>query len=103
MVSADSWPFDQPRDCAVFTTRQVLDREEPILHVTHDLDDHGWQFIGSSNGTGENGKIIAFHEAVDLDPSILQLADLPVGWHARRDSLEEPWVREPYSDATQTI
>ena len=30
MMSADSWPFDQPRDCATFTTRQVLEREESI-------------------------------------------------------------------------
>jgi hypothetical protein len=96
MVSADSWPFDQPRDCAVFTTRQVLEREEPILHVTHDSDDHGWQFIGSSNGTRENAKIIAFHEAVDLDSSILQLADLPIGWHALRDSPQHAWMREPH-------
>jgi hypothetical protein len=103
MVTLDSWPFDQPRNCAVHTTREVLERAEPILHVTHDSDDHGWQFIGSSDGTLENGKIIALHEAVELDPSVLQLADLPIGWHAWRDSVEEPWIREPDSDATQTI
>jgi hypothetical protein len=96
MASVDAWPFDQPRDCAVLTTRQVLEREEPILHVTHDSDDHGWQFIGSSKGTRENAKIITFHEAVDLDSSILQLADLPIGWHALRDSPRHAWMREPH-------
>ena len=93
-MKSDSWPFDQPKNCAVFTTREVLERIEPILHVTHDSDDHGWQFIGSSNGTRENAKIIALHEAVDLDPSILKLADLPVGWHAERESPTDPWMRE---------
>ena len=99
MVSADSWPFDQPQDCAVFTTRQVLEREEPILQVTHDSDDHGWQFIGSSDGTVENGRVIALEEAVELDPSVLQLADLPVGWRAVRDTVEHPWKREAIDEA----
>jgi hypothetical protein len=99
MVSASSWPFDQPRNCAVFTTRQVMEREEPILHVTHDPDDHGWQFH-SSNARLEEAKIITLEEAVALDPSVLQLADLPVGWHAWRQSAEDPWIREPYPDAT---
>jgi hypothetical protein len=102
MVSAIPWPFDQPRDCAVFTTRQVLESEEPILHVTHDSDDHGWQFLGSE-ARPEDAKIILLEEAVELDPSVLQLADLPVGWHAWRASVEEPWIREIIPDATSSI
>ena len=98
MVSAHSWPFDQPRNCAVFTTRKVLEGAEPILHVTHDFDDHGWQFLGG-DARGEDAKIIALHEAVELDPSVLQLADLPSGWHAWRDSIDSPWRREALDDA----
>ena len=103
MASTDPWPFDQPRNCASFVTREVMDREEPILLVTHDSDDHGWQFIGSSDGTPENARIILLSEAVGLDPSVLQLADLPVGWHASRDSPDDPWIREADSDVTPTI
>src|SRR3954465_3238397 len=72
MVSADSWPFDQPRNCAVFTSRHVLEGTEAILRVTHDSDDHGWQFLGRE-AHEEDAKIIALHEAVEMDPSILQL------------------------------
>ena len=103
MVSKDSWPFDQPRDCAVLVTREVLDHKEPILLVTHDAGDEGWQFVGSSDGSLENGRVIALHEAVELDPSVLQLADMPVGWHALRDSPEHPWRREAIGDAHETI
>ena len=42
----------------------------------------------------------ALSEAVDLDPSILQLADLPLGWQAVRDSPEQRWKREVLDDAT---
>ena len=103
MVSAEPWPFDQPRNCAVLVTREVLERQEPILHVTHDADDQSWQFIGSTDGTAENGRVIALHEAVALDSSVLRLADLPIGWHAWRNSVEESWIREANSDATPTI
>ncbi len=103
MVSVDSWPFDQPRDCAVLVTREVLEREEPILHVTHDADDNGWQFIGSSDGTMENGRVVALQEAVELDSSILEIADLPFGWRAFRDSPTSPWKREAVDDARRTI
>lgn|SRR4051794_16201047 len=102
MVSVDSWPFDQPRNCAVFTTRQILEGAEPILHVTHDFDDRGWQFLGRE-AREEDAKIIALHEAVELDPSILQLAGLPPGWHAWRASSEEPWTRETLCNAHPTI
>ena len=102
MVSADSWPFDQPRDCAVFTTRPVLEGGEPILHVTHDSDDHAWQFLGRE-AREDDATIIALHEAVEIDPSILQLADLPPGWHAWRGSAADPWTRGAMGDGAQTI
>jgi hypothetical protein len=35
------WPFDQPRDCAVFTLRSIVFDGEPILYVSHDADDDG--------------------------------------------------------------
>jgi hypothetical protein len=103
MMSADLWPFDQPRDYAVLVTREVLERSEPILHVTHDSDDHGWQFIGSTDGTPKNGRVIALHEVVELDPSVLQLADLPVGSRAVRNTIAHPWKRETIDDASQII
>ena len=97
------WPFDQPRNCAVFTTREVLEGDEPILHVTHDADDHGWQFIGLSAGSTENARTISLLEAVRMDSSVLELSKLPVGWHAWRHGEKEPWIREPLDDSTSFI
>jgi hypothetical protein len=98
-VSADRWPFQEPRNCVTFVTAQVLERTEPILHAVHD-EDGEWQFLGSSDGTMENAKIICLHEAVELDPSVLQLADMPVRWHALRESPHRPWKREAMDNAT---
>ena len=41
---ADDWPFTDPENLAVFTLARVVRGESPILRVTHDEDDGGWQF-----------------------------------------------------------
>ena len=46
--SPGGWPFDQPPNCAVFTLRRIAEGIDPILFVSHDLDDHGWQFWDST-------------------------------------------------------
>ena len=102
MVSADPWPFAESRNCVTLVTAQVLEREESILHAVHD-EDGEWQFLGSTDGSVENGKVILLSEAVELDPSVLQLADMPIGWHAVRDSPNHPWKREAMDDKDQDI
>ncbi len=75
--------------------RQILDRTEPILCVTHDADDHGWQFIGSTDASVSDGRVVCLEEMVHLDPSVLEVADLPPGWQAVRDRVGAPWMRRP--------
>jgi len=91
--SGRKWLFDQPPNCGVITMRQVLDREEPILLVTHDADDHGWQFIGTTDACVEDGRLVCLSHMVELDPTICELADLPPGWGAARAGVGMPWVR----------
>ena len=92
-MTPDDWPFDQPRNCAVITLRKIVYENAPILHVSHDADDHGWQFLGLEDADVEEAAVVSFQELVQIDPSILALADLPPGWHAWRRSKSEAWVR----------
>jgi hypothetical protein len=80
----DDWPFDQPQNCAVITLRQITQEAAPILHVSHNSDDHGWQFLGWEEARVEDGVVVCFAHILDMDPSIRELADLPPGWHAWR-------------------
>ena len=89
----DTWPFDQPRNCATFTTRQILERLEAIVLVSHDADDHGWQFIGTSDVTMADARLVCLGEIVRLDPTVIEVADLPPGWQAFRKIAGEPWSR----------
>jgi hypothetical protein len=75
--------------------RQVLDGGEPILLVSHDEDDHGWQFIGSTDANVPDGRVVCLEEMVRLDPTVVEVADLPPGWKAVRECVGEPWVRTP--------
>ena len=65
------------------------------MHVTHDNDDHGWQFLGKEGARMADAMVVALEEIVDLDDSVLTIADLPPGWHAWRESKDTPWQRGP--------
>jgi hypothetical protein len=94
MASLD-WPFDQQPNCAVISLCSIVFRGAPILHVTHDADDHGWQFLGAERATMKEATVIALQEVVDLDPTVLEIADIPPGWHAWRASAASSWSRGP--------
>jgi hypothetical protein len=95
----DNWPFDQPPNCSVLTMRQVLEGLEPVLLVSHDADDHGWQFMGSTDAVIEDGRVVSLAGIVKLDPTIVQVADLPPGWQAYRDGTGCAWRRRPHPSA----
>ena len=77
--------------------RQVLDGSEPILLVSHDADDHGWQFIGTSDASAADAKLVALEEIVEIDPTVLEVADLPPGWQAVRERVGGAWTRREHS------
>jgi hypothetical protein len=89
--------FESP-DGLVITTRQVMEDGWSILLVIHDAEDpKGWQFL---NGHGDaedsrDGVIVHIERVIERDPSITQLADLPEGWRAWRDTEDDSWAREP--------
>ena len=70
-------------------------RDDWIAYVSHDDEDGSWQFHNSEPGPVEDGDImiVSLQNVVKRDESILELADLPEGWHARRSSKSSPWQR----------
>lgn len=87
------WPFDQPRNCAVVTLRSIMFDDAPILYVCHDLDDHGWQFLDGRPIDMANAALVTLEEIVRHDTSVLDLADMPPGWCAKRITKSAPWRR----------
>jgi hypothetical protein len=90
------WPFADPPNVATLSLRDIMEGRAPILLVTHDAEDGMWQFLdGRDNPDADDAVILGLDCVVGLDPSIAELADLPLGWRAWRDSVKQPWKREP--------
>jgi hypothetical protein len=89
------WPFDQPRNCATFTLRSIVFDGAPILYVSHDAEDHSWQFLDGKPIDMANAALVCLDEIVQRDASVLELADMPPGWSATRETKDSPWLRVP--------
>jgi len=89
----NDWPFDQAPTAAAVTTRQVIEKGFPILCVTHYSDDDSWAFVCGTTEATEDGKVIAMREALEIDPTLREVADLPLGWTARREKVGGMWQR----------
>lgn len=87
------WPFDDPPNTVTITTRQVIEQGLPILLVTHDADDGCWQMLCGTTNDTEDARVVGLGEMYEQDPSVGQLADLPLGWRAWCPNKEAPWVR----------
>jgi hypothetical protein len=100
METNQDWPFDQAPSVAAVTTRQVLDQGLPILQVTHYEDDHSWAFVcGTTDDYENDGRVICMAEALKLDKSLREVADLPPGWHAWRKDKDSDWNRYAEAEA----
>ncbi len=89
------WPFEDPPNLAVLTTRPIIEGTSWIAHVSHDEDDGGWQFIGPEGPLEDQAMIVALRSIWERDRSVSELADLPLGWTAWRTAPEQPWQRGP--------
>ena len=90
-----NWPFSDPKNKAVITTKKILSGRDYIRYVTHDIDDGSWQFLNiQSYELSENdAAVVGLDEITELDPSIVELADLPLCWSASRDTEKSKWIR----------
>lgn len=91
------WKFPDPPHTGVFLSKTVHDGTEPVTYVSHDVEDGAWQFLGDSMRDGGGPVLSCFHHPIDQDRSLVELADLPLGWCAERAEVGQPWVRKKHS------
>lgn len=88
----NDWLFDDPPNVAVLSTDQIL-KGETILYVSHDEEDGAWQFHTGETINESNAKVVSLKRIVELDQSVIELADLPLGWVAIRSKAGAVWKR----------
>lgn len=83
--------FQDSGDKICFTCNHVFHDGKDILLVTND-EDGDWQFMcGDGEHEMETGILICLRHATELDPTINDLWDLPLGYEAERKSKNAKW------------
>src|SRR4051812_23405324 len=90
----DPRPFEDAPNVLVVTQKSILQHGRPILYVSHDEDDGGWQFLDGGPIRTEDGMVVSLKFMLIRDPSIALVADLPMGWSATRITAVESWTRK---------
>ena len=93
--------FSEPDNTAVFTTTFVVREQRPITYVTHEEDDGAWQFFSDDKFEDfeQVAMIVSLAEIVKMDPTLVELADMPVGHFAERNGKNGSWtikVKKPF-------
>ena len=93
----NEWPFSDAVNTAAFTTKRVVHENHPVLEIKHDLDGD-WQILCGTTHSKKNLLIICLGCAFENDRTIGEVADLPLGWKAWRESVDSPWQRAEASE-----
>jgi hypothetical protein len=91
-----NWKFPDPPHTSAFLSEKIHNGTEDVTYVSHDVEDGAWQFLGDSMSDGGGPVLSCLHHPIDRDPSLAELADLPLGWYAERDKPGEPWIRKEH-------
>jgi hypothetical protein len=97
-INMSTWPFDNPPDGIVVTTKYVTQDRRPILYVTHERDEEEgiiWQFhCGNGDYAASVVQLARLDEILELDSGLYDIASLPLGFCAKRASLKGQWAIE---------
>lgn len=88
------WPFNDPPNVAVFTSRQIIEKTDWIQYVSHDENDGAWQFHSASGTIEKDARIVSLKLITEIDPSVILLSTLPLGWFASRNAKNADWKIE---------
>jgi len=86
--------FEDTLNTAVFTTKFVVKDKKEITYVTHDADDGAWQFFSSDDFDNyeDVAMILSLDEIINIDRTVLEIADLPLGYFATRQTSKDSWT-----------
>lgn len=86
--------FREEKNLGIFTTKQWLENNSPIVRVIHE-EDGDWQFLTQEVDI-ENGKLVALEQMTLKDSTLNQLFDLDYGEEAERNFIGDKWIRRKY-------
>lgn len=88
--------FREEKNLGIFTTRQWLELDHPILRVIHD-EDGDWQFL-TNDQMPDDIKLVALEQMTLKDITLNEIFDLDYGEEAERKFLGAEWTRATAQD-----
>jgi hypothetical protein len=87
--------FREAKNLGIFTTRQWIEENKPILRVIHD-DDGDWQFL-TGDQMPDDIRLVCLEQMILRDSSLNDVFNLDYGEAAERTDIGDDWTREPFS------
>ncbi|MBO9566574.1 MAG: DUF4262 domain-containing protein [Niastella sp.] len=91
-----AFKFREAKDLGIFTTRQWLELDQPILTVFHDSDGE-WQFL-TGDQMPEDIRLVALEQMVLRDPTLNAAFNLDYGYTLDREFVGGEWTRTKLED-----
>ena len=88
------YKFLDDKNTIAITTKKIVSRQSEILLVSHDEHDGMWEFLDGEDVCEENAVVVSMFEMSQIDESINELYDLPLGWIAYRENKTTEWIRK---------
>ena len=82
--------FNESLSTAVLTSKYVMKHASPIVCIAHN-NDGVWEFWGKELIDEAEIMVVSLGQIINIDPSVLDVADMPVEFNAIRDSKENAW------------
>jgi hypothetical protein len=98
----EQWPFNCPPNTLAYCSALVIKERHPALLVFHDHDGD-WQILHGDLTDQDEISQSCLGCFYQHDPTLGELADMPLGWVASRGSVNDPWVREEYEEADDSV
>ena len=86
-----SFPFCEVPNTATILCKHIARGEKPNSICKSRRDDGMWQFLCNEEHTIEDLMLVTLKQAYELDPSIGEIKDLPLGKEAWREHPQMPW------------
>ena len=88
-----SFPFADTKNTATMSCIHVTNEGKPILYVSHDKDDGMWQFLCGGTHDMADAMVVSLYYIYEKDTSVAEIADLPYGSIAERETVGAAWKK----------
>lgn len=85
-----NFPFNDAPNTATIACSHIVEDGKPILFVSRG-EDGMWQFLCGESHDPDEARIVSLEQVFELDPSIGDLNDMPLGYYVERPSQDKDW------------